>query len=144
MDIIRLSHEESSGILVQARQFLTGLTHFYPGFDHWFANKVVGSLDSIVLVAMEKNCLAGIALGKVGIEPKLRCVRVHDDLQGSGLGLKLIDRMLSHLESETPHCTVAEEMMHDYSRAFVKRYGFRLSDVTKGEYRQNKLEYHWN
>lgn len=90
------------------------------------------------------NTWPGVAIGRAGKEPKLRCVRVRDDLQGSGLGLRLIDPMLDHLQSDKPHVTVAEEMIHSYSRAFVKRYGFALSDVTKGEYRRSKLEYHWN
>ncbi len=144
MKIIKLPNEIDSNTLLQTRLFLSSLSTFYPGFDPWLANKVIGSPDTIILLAHEKDKLAGVAIGKIGEAPKLRCVRVHAGLQGSGLGLRLIDNLVEHLQCEKPHCTVAEELMHDYSRAFVKRYGFCLSDVTKGEYRKNKLEYHWN
>lgn len=144
MKIYRLEPQDARVSLTQISDFLANLSQLYPGFQRWFASKVVQSPDSVILVATEQERLAGVALGKIGADPKLRCVRVHDSLQGSGLGLKLIDQMFEHLGHETPHCTVAEEMLHGYSRVFVKRYGFRLSDVIKGEYRPHKLEYHWN
>jgi N-acetylglutamate synthase-like GNAT family acetyltransferase len=142
--IIKLPHEADPAILSKIGHFLSGLSNLYPGFNSWFANKVAQSTDSIILIAQDGEHLAGVALGRLGDEPKLRCIRVREDLQGSGLGIKLIDPMLDHLQSDKPHVTVAEEMMHSYSRAFMKRYGFALSDVVKGEYRRNKLEYHWN
>lgn len=142
--IIQLSHGADPLIMLRIGHFLSGLSNLYPDFNSWFANKVAQSTDSIILIAQEGEHLAGVALGKKGNEPKLRCIRVREDLQGSGLGLRLIDPMLDHIQSNKPHVTVAEEMMHSYSRAFVKRYGFVLSNVTKGEYRKGKLEYHWN
>lgn len=145
MKIIKLHTETDSPLLVQAGLFLSNhLSNLYPGFDGWFNHKVVGSSDAIVLIAVENNHLAGVSIGKIGAEAKLRCVRVREDLQGSGLGIRFIDTMIENLQCEKPHCTVAEEMMHDYSRAFMKRYGFSLSEVTKGQYRSRKLEYHWN
>ena len=48
------------------------------------------------------------------------------------------------LEDEKPVVTVAEEMIHLYSRSFVNRYGFELTDVNKGLYRPKKLEYCFN
>jgi N-acetylglutamate synthase-like GNAT family acetyltransferase len=87
----------------------------------------------------------GIALGKrTESETKLRCVRVLPSHQNSGIGLRLIDRMLEALECENPHCSVAEELLHTYSRAFVNRYGFELTKVDKGMYRAGKLEYGFN
>lgn len=46
--------------------------------------------------------------------------------------------MLGALQCDKPHCTVAEELLHTYSRAFVNRYGFSLSAVDKGRYRPGK------
>lgn len=127
---------------------LRGLDTYYPEFEYWYTNSVMPGImvgKDILLLAKQNEQVVGLALGKRnGHETKLRCVRVAEGLQGSGLGVKLIDRMLDQLDCVAPHCTVAEEMMHDYSRVFVRRYGFRLSDVTKGEYRHGRLEYHWN
>ena len=60
------------------------------------------------------------------------------------LGITLMDRMLETLECTKPLATVSEEMLHQYSRIFVKRYGFSLDDVAKGAYRPRKLEYYFN
>jgi GNAT superfamily N-acetyltransferase len=129
-------------------KLLRGLDTYYPEFEYWYTNSVMPGIvvgKDILLLAKENERVVGLALGKRNAhETKLRCVRVQESHQGSGLGVKLIDRMLEQLDSEMPHCTVAEELFHDYSRVFVKRYGFHLSDVTKGEYRRNRLEYHWN
>jgi N-acetylglutamate synthase-like GNAT family acetyltransferase len=142
--IITLSQEVAPAVQARIHRFLASLSDLYPGFNHWIENRVFGSTDSVILLAQEGEHIAGVAIGRKGDNPKLRCVRTHRELQGSGLGIKLLDGMIDHLQCEKPHVTVAEEMMHEYSRAFVKRYGFSLSDVTKGEYRPRKLEYHWN
>lgn len=133
----------------EALPLLDGLEQYYPGFESWFSNKVVPGLAAgkdVLLLAREheEGPVVGLALGKKGEETKLRCVRVHPDFQQTGLGIRLIDRMLEELGERRPHCTVSEEMLHAYSRAFVARYGFALSDVKKGAYRPGRLEYFWN
>jgi len=132
----------------KAFPFIKSLDAYYPDIEFWYVNKVVPGIvlgNDKLLVASENDNIVGIALGKNGEqETKLRCVRVHPDYQHSGLGIRLIDRMLDTLEVEKPIATVSEEMINLYSRAFVKRYGFSLSDVTKGEYRPRKLEYVFN
>lgn len=74
----------------------------------------------------------------------MRCIRVHPDYQYAGIGIRLMDNMIEVLEDQEPLCTVSEELIHHYSRIFVNRYGFRLSQVDKGLYRQGKLEYIFN
>lgn len=142
--IIQLPYEFDPSVILRIRRFLSSLSNLYPGFDTWLTNKVIGSSDSIILLAMENESIAGVAIGRQGDEPKMRCVRTHPELKGTGLGIKLMDSMIEHLQCEKPHVTVAEEMLHEYSRLFFKRYGFQLSDVVKGEFRPRKLEYHWN
>lgn len=127
--------------------FIQSLDHYYPDITHWYVNKVVPGLslgNDKLLIARDNGVIAGVALGKMGEESKLRCIRVHPDYQNTGLGIRLIDSMLELIEDGKPGVTVSEEMLHQYSRAFVKRYGFELSDVTKGRYRRGKLEYAFN
>lgn len=128
--------------------FIKSLDQFYPEIEHWYINKVIPGImlgDDKLVIARKNNQIAGISLGKVdGSETKLRCIRVHPDFQQSGLGIKLIDKMLDLIEDDKPGVTVSEEMFHLYSRMFMKRYGFKLSDVTKGQYRPRKLEYLYN
>jgi len=127
--------------------FIESLDAYYPEVSHWYINTVIPGLSlgtDKLIIARDGLNIAGVALGKMGDEPKLRCIRVHPDYQGSGLGIRLIDQMLELIEDGKPGVTVSEEMLHLYSRAFVNRYDFELSDVTKGRYRRGKLEYAFN
>ncbi|QYN79896.1 acetyltransferase [Kosakonia phage Kc263] len=128
--------------------FIRTLDKYYPDIEHWYINKVVPGLilgTDKLIIAKDNNLITGIALGKRDLdETKLRCVRVLPEYQNSGLGIKLIDTMLDLLEEEKPGVTVAEELFHQYSRIFVSRYGFALTDVNKGRYRKHKLEYAFN
>lgn len=131
-----------------AMPLLHSLDRLYPGFQSWYVSTVVPGVVTgrdVLMLAMDGAQVAGIALGKrADDETKLRCVRVLPAYQNTGVGLKLIENMFDALECDKPHCTVAEELMHTYSRAFVNRYGFALSDVSRGRYRRGKLEYAFN
>ena len=133
---------------LHALPFLKSLEPLYPGFESWYINQVVPGVtlgSDVLMLAEDQGHVVGIALGKANQhETKLRCVRVLPEYQNQGVGIRLIDRMLDALECEKPHCTVAEEMLHNYSRALVNRYGFALSQVDKGKYRPGKLEYVFN
>lgn len=133
----------------EALPFIKSLNQYYPDIEYWYVNRVVPGLitgdDKLILARDKNNNIAGLALGKAGKnEVKLRCVRVHPDHQHVGLGIRLIDNMLDLLEHRQPGVTVSEEMFHLYSRAFINRYNFALTDVAKGRYRPGKLEYGFN
>lgn len=131
-----------------ALPFLRSLDVYYPNVSDWYLNTVVPGIvagTDTLLVARDAGQLVGIALGKkTPEETKMRCVRVAPAWQNQGVGLKLIERLFEELEDERPHCTVAEELLHTYSRAFINRYGFELSAVDKGRYRRGVLEYSFN
>lgn len=125
--------------------FLRSIDRYYPEISDWFVNSVVPGLESgssVLLLAKDNQRVVGMALGKSGQEKKLRCLRT--DGSYSGLGIRLLDRMIEEIETDKPHCTVSEELLHGYSRIFTNRYGFDLSHVSKGQYRAGKLEYHFN
>lgn len=128
-----------------ALPFLQSIDRYYPDLQHWFINTVLPGLQegsSVLLLAKDHHAVVGMALGKTGSEKKLRCVRTNGHY--NGLGLRLMERMFETIECDKPHCTVSEELLGSYSRAFVNRYGFDLHHVSKGEYRPGKLEYHFN
>lgn len=145
---MQITRAHDPAVAGQVLPFLADLDCYYPNFSEWYANKVLPGLaqgTDALLLAWSGDQLAGVALGKRGAdETKLRCVRVAPAWQNSGIGLRLIERMFVELECERPHVTVAEELLHTYSRAFVQRYGFQLSAVDKGRYRPRKLEYAFN
>lgn len=145
--MIKLHSENSFSAAFSVLPFIQSLDQYYPDISHWFINTVIPGLSlgtDKLIIARDGQHIAGIALGKMGDESKLRCIRVHPDYQGAGLGIRLIDQMLELIEDGKPGVTVSEEMLHLYSRAFINRYGFDLSAVTKGRYRRGKLEYAFN
>lgn len=134
--------------VILAKGMLDSLENYYPGFQYWYVNQcmpgIVTGPDKLI-VAREHHQIIGVALGKKRDgETKLRCVRVMPSHQNRGTGLHLIDRMLRELDDDKPHCTVSEEMLHLYSRAFINHYRFDLVRVDRGTYRPNKLEYQFN
>jgi len=131
-----------------ARSLLDSLDSFYPDFGHWYVNTCLPGIllgSDTLLVARDGPAIIGVALGKKTLqETKLRCVRVHPAYRSKGVGVRLIEKMLRELDCDKPHCTVAEEMLHLFSRAFVNHFSFNLNRVDKGLYRPAKLEYAFN
>lgn len=133
---------------LKARSLLNTLTNYYPEFEYWYVNKCMPDIllkRNTLLLAEEHGQLVGVGIGKKNKEEtKLRCIRVHPDYQSKGIGIHLVEKMLVLLDHDKPHCTVAEEMLHDFSRPFVNYFNFNLKEVKKGMYRQGKLEYIFN
>lgn len=131
-----------------ARGMLQDMDQLYPEFGHWYVNKAIPGIvlgKDVLLVARDGHQIVGVAMGKRSAkETKLRCVRVRPDYQTRGVGIRLIERMLRQLDSDRPHCTVAEEMLHQFSRPFVNHFDFKLNRVERGLYRPGKLEYVFN
>ena len=123
------------------------LENFYPDFSNWYYDKLVPDIllgnDKVLLMERNHN-LIGVSILKDQEEKKLRALRILPQYQKKGLGLYLIDKSLEVLGTDKPHCTVAEETFHQYSRIFVNRYNFNLTSVEKGLYRKAKLEYFFN
>ena len=149
LELIDGHHADLPTVLATTYPFLANLDRYYPDIAAWFSESFAQGLiegrNRLLLARNSENRIVGVALGKITPkETKLQCVRVVDTHTNTGLGIALMDRMLDVLECEHPVATVSEEMLHQYSRVFVKRYGFSLDDVVKGAYRPRKLEYYFN
>ena len=149
IEIIDAQHTDIKIVLADTFPFLSNLDVYYPNISTWFAHSFSKGLSegtNVLLAARSPSGrLEGVALGKKTVsEVKMQCIRVADGAANSGLGIALMDRLMNVLECEKPLATVSEEMLHQYSRIFVKRYGFSLDDVAKGAYRNRKLEYYFN
>jgi hypothetical protein len=146
--MIRYQQSNSLVDICLAGTMLKGMEHFYPDFNYWFTNKCMPGIiagSDILLLAKEHEQVIGIALGKANKkETKLRCVRVIPEYQSKGTGIILIEKMLRNLDCDKPHCTVSEEMIHQFSRPFINLFNFDLTKVNKGMYRKGKLEYIFN
>ena len=126
---------------------VANLDSYYPDFVDWYWNKVVPDTvlgRGVMMLALDGDEIVGAALGRGGLDAKLRCVRVLPRLASRGLGIHLIDRILRLIDVDRPELTVSEELIHDYSRIFINRFGFDLTRVEKGLYRPGRLEYQFN
>jgi GNAT superfamily N-acetyltransferase len=145
-----IQYEKSNKLVdvLFAKKMLAGLENYYPDFEYWFVNSCMPGIlvgnDQLIL-AKEKGDIIGVALSKRNKhETKLRCVRVLPEYQQKGVGIHLIDKSLVALGHDKPYCTVPEEMLHQFSRAFINHFGFQLTSVNKGMYRPQRLEYLFN
>lgn len=121
--------------------------NYYPDFRNWYFDKVIPGVllnEDEIFVAKKKDIIIGTAIIKNSNEKKLRCIRIKEEFQNKGYGLYLIDEALKRLNTDKPNLSVAEELIHDYSRIFINRYNFSLDNVHKNLYRKNKLEYEFN
>ena len=88
------------------------------------------------------NCLRGIAILKYN-EKKLCHLSVMDAYKNKGYGIKLFKKSFEELKTEKPFLTVSEEKLPDFKRVF-DYFGFKLTNVIEGYYRDNKKEYFYN
>jgi len=133
--------------LYSAFTLLKPLSALYPDFSNWYFDKVIPGVingDDEVILIEKNNEIAGISIIKSGDEKKLRCVRISEKYQKTGMGLYLIDESLKRLDCAKPIVSVAQEMINEYSRIFINRYDFDISFVYKDIYRKGKLEYEFN
>ena len=148
MALVTLRASRSPADAARAFAVVRDLSASYPGFARWYAEKVLPDLASgagTMTLAEQDGEVVGLALGKrTPSETKLRCIRVVPRLRGRGLGPRLIDGALAQLGCDRPLCTVPEEMLHEYATTFVNRYGFSLTEVARGMYRESRLEYVFN
>lgn len=146
--MLKLEQSKSLVDFMRVSAMLENLDNYYPDFNYWLINQCIPGVltgQDILLVAKEHEQVVGVALAKKTLEEtKLRCVRVLPSHENKGVGIRLIDRTLHLLGDDSPRCTVSEEMLHLYSRAFINRYNFELTEVVKGMYRPGKLEYIFN
>jgi|APTNR8051073442_1049403.scaffolds.fasta_scaffold01577_11 hypothetical protein len=143
----KILHEQSDAIKAQrALQFLLPLSHAYPGISHWFVNKVtpyIGISRCLVMIERHGEIVAlGIAKNEER-EKKLCTIRVAPDYEGRGMGLRVMDNLMQWLNTDLPLATVNEEKMPAFERVFCS-YGFCLTSVVNGLYREGKLEFFFN
>lgn len=133
---------------LKAKVLLNGLDNYYPDFEHWYVNKCMPDIilgDNTLILAKDQDRVIGLGIcKKEELETKLRCVRVIPEYINKGIGIHIVDKALRLMDSDKPYCTVCEEMIHSFSRAFINRFNFSLDEVNKGMYRKGKLEYIFN
>ena len=120
---------------------------YYPDFKNWYYSKVVPDLllkNRSLLVEKRQNNIAGIAIIKNTIQEKKLCtLKIIDQYQNRGIGLKLFEKTFEELETTKPYLTVSEEKMVEFKKIF-NYYNFELTSVKKDLYRAGKVEFIFN
>jgi GNAT superfamily N-acetyltransferase len=132
--------------LVRSREQLSYLETIYPGFRHWFDNKVQPGLvaGTRYLDVFEHNeKLAGIVIAKnEDGEKKLCTVWVHPDFRGHGIGIRLIKAACLWLGTDRPLASVSEVNFVAVD-GLLKRLGF-LHTSSKMNPQTGLIEHFYN
>jgi len=124
---------------------LRSAEQFYPYFKNWYFEKVVPEIlnnKRDILFEIRDNSVVGLSLVKFE-EKKLCTLKVFEEYQNKGFGLQLFEKSFEVLETDKPFLTVSEEKYLEFKKIF-EHYNFELTDVKKGLYRNDKLEYFFN
>lgn len=74
---------------------------------------------------------------------KLCTLRVVENYQNKGIGIRLFEKSFETLNTRKPLLSVSEEKLPSFKRIF-DCYGFKLTSIKDGYYRPNKKEYFYN
>lgn len=126
---------------------LNDIQELYPEFKYWYSTKVIPGLingSREILTEYRENRLIGIAIIKNEKDEKKICtIKVLPEYQNKGIGIKLFKRALSSLNTNKPFVTVPEERFNEFHKIFTY-YGFQLTQIIEGYYREGKKEYIYN
>ena len=124
---------------------LNSAEQLYPNFHNWYYSKV---LPDILLNKREfifeyrNDSIVGLSLVKYD-EKKLCTLKIFEESQNRGFGLKLFEKSFEKLGTNKPFLTVSEEKYEEFKKLF-NYYKFELTSVKSGLYRSGKLEYFFN
>ncbi|MEM5570054.1 GNAT family N-acetyltransferase [Aliarcobacter butzleri] len=124
---------------------LSAAEQFYPNFKYWYFQKVLPDIFSNkrdFIFENRDNNIVGLSLVKYD-EKKLCTLKVFEEYQNKGLGLKLFEKSFERLDTDKPFLTVSQEKYEEFKKLF-NYYKFELTSVKIGLYRDNKLEYFFN
>lgn len=124
---------------------LSSAEQLYPNFNSWYYSKVLPDILSNkreFIFEYRDNSMVGLSLVKYD-EKKLCTLKIFEESQNRGFGLKLFEKSFEKLETDKPFLTVSEEKYEEFKKLF-DYYKFELTSVKSGLYRSGKLEYFFN
>ncbi|WP_082504838.1 MULTISPECIES: hypothetical protein [unclassified Methylophilus] len=144
-----LNAPEYAELLVdESRKMLLDMSNYYPNFTDWFDQTVIPGLESgertIILLKDMNKPIAGLGIVKDTLEEKkLCCLRVRDQYNGSGLGVRLFKHSFAELGTDMPLLSVSSEKLPEFKRVF-DYFGFEFGEEYTGIYRPKKKEMSFN
>jgi ribosomal protein S18 acetylase RimI-like enzyme len=124
---------------------LKNAKQFYPEFQDWYYSKVIPDIlnnEREFIFENRDDKIVGLSLIKYE-EKKLCTLKVFEEYQNNGFGLKLFEKSFEKLNTNKPFLTVSEENYNQFKKIF-NYYNFELTSVKYGYYRSGKVEYFFN
>jgi ribosomal protein S18 acetylase RimI-like enzyme len=119
----------------------------YPGFAGWFRNRVLPGITTgdrtIVLEQRSDKVVGFLILKHTADERKLCTLRVREELQNRGLGIRLFETAFEILKSEKPLLSVADVNVDAFTKIF-RYFNFANKNAYRDLYRPNSTEYAFN
>lgn len=125
--------------------YLKEAKQYYPHFDIWYHQNVIPAIkngDKKIITIEGKNTLKGICIIKLS-EKKLCTLRVMENHQNKGIGIRLFEKSFEVLNTRKPLLSVSEEKLLSFKKIF-DYYDFKLTSIKENYYRQGKKEYFYN
>lgn len=129
-----------------AYHYIKEAKHYYPNFDIWYYQNVIPAIkrgDKQLIMINDKNVLKGISIVKLNEQKKICTLRVMENYQNRGIGIRLFEKSFEVLGTRMPLLSVSEEKIPSFKKIF-DYYGFKLTNIREGYYRKGKKEYFYN
>ena len=125
--------------------YLKDAKRYYPNFDIWYYQNVIPAVkngDKKIITIKNEIVIKGICIVKLS-EKKLCTLRVMENYQDKGIGIRLFEKSFEALNTRTPLLSVSEEKLPSFKKIF-DYYGFKLTSIKENYYRKGKKEYFYN
>lgn len=127
--------------------FIKSLTTTYPAMEGWGYDKVYHGIQDgtrSILLEWRDSKLAGVAILKNdGLEKKICCLRIAEEYQNLGMGVRLFKRSFEELGTDKPLLSVSETALPKFKKIF-DYFGFVKTETYPDKYIKGISEISFN
>lgn len=127
--------------------FIKSMTTTYPSIEGWGYDKVrTGLMNGTrsILLEWRDSKLAGVAILKNdGLEKKICCLRIVEEYQNLGMGVRLFKRSFEELGTDKPLLSVSETVLPKFKKIF-DHFGFVKTETYPDKYIKGISEISFN
>lgn len=128
-------------------RFLYEAKNYYPSFDSWYFQKVIPEARigkrEIISEVRDGKIVGVMILKNTSEEKKICSLRVSDEFQNHGLGVRMFEKAFKILETDKPFLTVSEEKLPSFQKIFTY-FQFTQTERLENYYREGKKEFSFN
>jgi ribosomal protein S18 acetylase RimI-like enzyme len=149
--INRQAVASDASLLVECKRVVLAEIPFfassYPGFQSWFEKKVLPGIclgeRSVVFNYRNGEVASFMILKHSTAEKKICTVRVREEFQNIGMGVRLFEEAFERLGTERPLLSVSDKNLSRFDRLF-RHFGFQVKKQYRGLYLPQATELSYN